>query len=218
MKSLLALGLLAALATACGGKTDTTLTDGGTGPDGEGIDVVHPTPANPFCPSAQPQDGSSCTHDGVKCEYGSDPRYSCNWVASCDQGRWSVSTSNDMYCPTPSTNLPSCPATWSEAQSAGTCSALGTPCHYAEGWCSCIDMGGPPMPDAGMQAYWMCAGAPSVGCPAERPHLGTTCTQPDLQCDYAPCDQPQGLSVRCDGTYGTWVDGFGMLCAGADQN
>lgn len=209
------LGLLALV--ACGGKTSDVVTDAG-GPD-DGVDAKpHPTPA-PDCPTAQPQDGSSCTKEGIACEYGDDPRYTCNWVASCTQGRWSVSTTNSAWCPTPQPNPASCPATHDLAVQGGDCTDIGVPCEYPEGWCSCIDVGGPPMPDGGgPQAMWMCQSSAQFtqGCPSTRPRLGTACAQADVQCSYSPCGSPDGLSVQCDSTTMTWAPGFGDLCGGAN--
>jgi len=53
-------------------------------------------------------------------------------------------------------------------------------------------------------------------CPAVRPRIGTTCSHPDLQCDYGVCGDPMGLSIRCEGSTGTWVTGWGVDCAYAN--
>lgn len=206
MKSLLALCLLL---VACGGKTENTLSDAGT--DGEGFDAK---PLVPGCPSAEPQAGSSCTKEGLECEYGNDPRWSCNAVARCESGSWAIALTDTMWCPTPATNPPECPATFG---GGGTCTATGTPCHYAQGWCACLDLGGPPMPDASTMPTWQCStGTTSQGCPATRPRIGTACTQPDTWCDYGMCGQPDGLAVQCDGTTLTWAESFGAPCGGAN--
>ena len=209
----LGFGLLAL--AACGGKTDDVVpTDAG---HDEGVDAK-PLP-NPVCPSAVPQDGSSCSHEGVKCEYGSDPRWTCNTIAYCSSGRWSVGTTNDAWCPTPDPNPPSCPASFSTAQQGAACSDPGTPCQYSQGWCTCMWLGGPPIMDGGPEYTWECSyGTTSTGCPSARPRLGTPCNMPGTSCDYGVCDQPSGLSVQCDETTHTWTDGFGAPCAGANGN
>ncbi|HEY1955086.1 MAG TPA: hypothetical protein VGH28_05725 [Polyangiaceae bacterium] len=212
------LAVIVALAlAACGGKTDSqSTTQSDAGSDGAPDAFVHPTPSLP-CPDAQPQDGASCSHEGVECEYGNDPRYTCNWIATCGQGTWSVTTTNDPWCPTPPTNPAACPATYNQT---GQCTdgEVGVPCQYAEGWCSCIFVGGPPMPDGGgPDTAWMCFDQSSVtpGCPATRPRLGTSCTQTDLQCNYSPCGTPSGLAVQCDAQTFTWTQSFGGVCGGA---
>jgi len=197
---------------ACGGKTDSSPPGTDAGTDG----FVHPTPSLP-CPTDQPADGASCTHDGVECEYGSDPRYTCNWVATCSNGMWSSSTSNDAWCPTPQANPAACPATYGQP-GACTDSDVGAPCQYAEGWCSCIFVGGPPTPDGGgPDTSWMCFDQATMtsGCPKSRPRLGTACAQGDLECDYSPCGTPSGLAVQCDSSTLTWAQSFGSPCAGA---
>jgi hypothetical protein len=204
-------------AVACGGKVDDVIPDAGS--DGEvAPDATPPPPLDPGCPAAQPTDGTACAKEGLECEYGPDPRWTCNWVASCYQGRWSVTTTNDAWCPTPSENPAACPGSFTEASQAGVCDAPGTPCQYAEGWCSCMFFGGPPLPDGGGQDYsWQCGFGLATGCPASRPRLGTSCTAPDLDCEYSACDQPSGLSVRCDVSTHTWAEGFGSVCAGASN-
>lgn len=212
----LAFALAVVGAGACGGKTDSTQgqdagTDSDVGPDG----FVHPTPALP-CPTVQPADGTACSKSGIECEYGDDPRWTCNWIATCDGARWSVATTNDAWCPTPATNPDACPATFAAAQQGNSCDAPGTPCQYAQGFCACSWIDAPPMPDAGQLYDWQCAWGPAAGCPAKRPRLGTSCNDPSLGCDYGACDVPTGLSVSCDPDTMTWTENFGSLCAGAN--
>ncbi len=212
-RALLVVGLFAL--AACGGKQDDPTT-GDAGSDGAKADAQ---PLSPDCPTAQPSDGASCSHDGLSCEYGSDPRYTCNWLATCSSGTWSVSTSNDAYCPTPATNPSACPATYGAAQQGSACTAVDVPCSYAEGWCSCVFVGGPPIPDGGgPDSIWMCGGSLSAGCPASRPRIGTPCTASGVMCAYAPCNTPDGLAVACDPSTGTWNTTFGNMCAGAGSN
>lgn len=211
-KSLIgACALLCAFA-ACGGKTD----DGGSDAATDATPVTDAQPST-GCPDyAMPKDGSACSEEGLKCEYGSDPRWTCNWIAYCHQGRWSDSTTNDAWCPTPAQNPASCPATFASVPQGSECTSADVPCQYPQGWCSCMYWGGPPMPDGGGPTYaWQCSYGTSTGCPATRPRIGTSCSMPDLECDYGVCDQPSGLSVRCDGSTHTWADGIGAPCAGA---
>ena len=204
------LAVLTLTLAACGGKTENT-TDAGV--DGDAFDAK---PLSNLCPASAPADGASCSKEGLKCEYGSDPRWTCNTIAACSAGHWSVGTTNDAWCPTPNPNAQACPATYSDANQHGACNDMGTPCHYTEGWCACMWLGGPPMQDASMQATWQCTFDVTPGCPATRPWLGTSCNTPNQECDYGLCGAPTGLSVTCDQTTMTWVDGFGAPCGGAN--
>ena len=209
------LGLLlivGAGAVACGGKTDGDF-DGGGG-DGGGTDGG-PGPSGP-CPQAEPSYGAACSQANLECEYGGDPRTTCNRVWSCAGGSWAMAKTGDPTCP--STNSAACPSDASLA--SGACGDPGATCDYstsgASRWCACTFMGGPVQIDGGNQYTWQCGFGTMSGCPALRPRLGSACAQPDLECDYSVCGIPMGLSVRCEGSTGTWVTGFGMVCAGAN--
>ncbi len=167
----------------CGGKTDQ-----GT--------------LSPHCPTALPAPGSSCTVEGLQCEYGDDVESTCNTVATCTKGAWSFAPT-DATCPTPpqSENLSSCPPT----APSGACSADGNLCNYSTAsdtrFCFCIDNS---PPDGGTWT-WQCS-SPASGCPGARPLIGSSCTQPNLTCEYDACmDVPSGLAVRCDATTSTWI-------------
>jgi hypothetical protein len=212
---------LFAFAPACGGLdvfidggTDgNTNSDGGPGPG--------PGPG-PNCPTSAPSASSACSKDGMQCEYGGDARFTCNAVATCSSlgnlggpGTWSyAATSSD--CPTVS--APQCPAMFNELQPGSSCPSLGATCNYSSGaatqFCTCGSQGGPILLDGG-DTTWQC-GSPQQGCPAVRPHLGATCTQPSLQCDYDVCGEPSGLGVQCDPNLGTWVQGMPVACLQAN--
>jgi hypothetical protein len=204
-----ALGVFVA-AVGCGGDVfgptgdgggDTQNGDGGPGP-------------GPDCPSSVPNDGTACMANGVSCEYGGDPRWTCNNVATCANNVWSVATSDKTTCPT--TNVLGCPASESSIQPGMACMPLGLSCNYsnasATSFCACIYLGGPIHVDGGNGAQWQCTNL-LAGCPAERPRLGSSCTSAALDCDYAVCGAPSGLSVQCDGTTNTWVEGSPSACA-----
>ncbi len=202
---------------ACGGKTDDAAGDAGNAGDAA-ADHATPADAAPLpdhgCPGAQPQEGTACATETLQCEYGNDPRWTCNWVATCAKGRWSVATTNDAWCPTPATNPAACPATFTAASQGGVCPSAGVPCDYAEGFCTCLHYGGPPFPDAGQPAdTWACNYIPGTDCPAARPRLGEPCAPAGTECDYGVCDLPSGLSVQCDLTTHTWRTGSGSPCA-----
>jgi hypothetical protein len=190
--------LSCALACACGGAIVNPLEDGGTdgGPTSDA--------PSPYCPSTAPGQGGSCSHDGVSCEYGSDPNINCNIVAICVGGSWNVSSMSNGECPTPP-NPSDCPATFASVPVGQHCGNLvGTTCSYQQGFCGCsVGSGGPYPADAAAVATWVCD-APEAGCPLPRPRLGTSCTQDALQCDYSSCELPTGASLVCKD--GAWED------------
>jgi len=211
-RALLVLGIFLA---ACGGKSldnDDAGGDGGNNGDSSHND----SGPGPNCPTTQPKEGDACSINKLECEYGGDVRSTCNEVFTCLGGSWTVPKPFDQSCPT-GDNAPSCPASPSAA--TGSCSDMGLACNYSTSqkteFCTCNYMGGPPMLDGGMQATWQCSFGSSTGCPAARPKIGATCTQPDLNCNYDVCGFPQGLSFMCSGDTNTWVEGFGDVCAGA---
>jgi hypothetical protein len=197
---------------ACGGKSLDN-DDGGNGNDGGNNVDGGP---GPDCPVSQPQEGAHCSIETLECEYGSDPRSTCNNVLTCSNGSWTMPKPFDDSCPT-GANAPACPASPSSA--TGTCSDLGLACNYSTSqktqFCSCNWMGGPPIEDGGTTATWQCGFNTATGCPAVRPTIGATCSMADLNCNYDVCGAPQGLSFQCNGKTGTWITGFGDVCAGA---
>jgi len=175
---------------ACGGDVFEN-PDGGTSDAG-----------STYCPSSPPAQGAACSDPNMWCEYGSDPDLSCNTVANCSNGEWSVQTPPSNGCPTPP-NPSSCPASFASVPVGSHCGALvGTTCSYAQGFCGCtIGSGGPYPEDAAAVATWVCD-APTTGCPLPRPKLGTPCSQEGLQCDYSSCSLPTGVTLTCQS--GAW--------------
>jgi len=179
---------------ACGGVVSS---GDDSGSDGSPIEDA----SSPYCPSSAPSNGAACSKEGLYCEYGSDPNLSCNTVAQCTGGSWTVNTPAPD-CPTPPNPSP-CPATWASVPVGQHCGNLvGTTCSYAQGFCGCSVGGGGPVPaDASAVATWICD-TPEAGCPQPRPRLGTTCSPNNLQCDYSPCELPTGTSIACiDGVW-----------------
>lgn len=206
--------LFVLLAAACGGKADV-LPDGG-GSDSGGSDGG---PPGPDCPATAPNLGDACSKNGMQCEYGSDIRSTCNTIATCIGGKFDYSFPADPQCPTPPVNPSECPATYADALSAGACSTYGTSCDYSTGsatrFCSCISFGGPILEDGGSQGTWSCS-YPTQGCPADRPRIGATCSQPQLDCNYDSCGLPDGLTFECSASTGTWIVGPSEVCASAN--
>jgi hypothetical protein len=211
MISRLPIVVFALLGFACGGNVINPTDGGGDSPTGDGG-------PGPDCPATPPSAvlGESCNNTGISCEYGGDPRWTCNTVATCTSGSWSVTSPDPTGCPTK--NGPACPASESDIQPGMACSPTGTSCDYstasATSFCVCTYPGGPVQLDGG-GAIWQCSTS-LAGCPALRPRLGAPCSQPNLECDYSVCGLPSGSSVRCDQSTSTWVEGFGGACAKAN--
>ncbi len=159
-------------------------------PKDSGTTTTTPTP----CPSSAPADGTSCSDEGLECEYGTALFFTCDVVATCTSGKWSIPPPPPNPCSGLETNGPSCPAKRAEVEEGVACSPQAV-CQYPEGvcWCASDHTGAPQI--------WTCY--PEAGCPAQRPRLGTTCASKGLTCDYAGC----GLTVACSG--GRWIEGTG---------
>jgi hypothetical protein len=174
------------------------------------------------CPAAAPAGGSVCGGGvpdsgaaALECEYGSDPRFTCNVVATCASGQW-VIAGQASDCPT--TDSPECPATIGCLQQGSACSPNGAYCNYSTtsttDFCACT--GGPLLPPTFQTSLvWRCSSPPANGCPGSRPRLGSTCSQPGITCDYAdyPCNGgfPSGLVVACDPALYVWVSALGCF-------
>jgi hypothetical protein len=212
MNSCRALLVLSILIVGCGGKS---LDNGDGGNDGDGGNGSDSGPG-PNCPTSLPQQGADCAIEGLQCEYGSDVRSTCNTVVTCASGGWTMPQPNDPSCPTVA-NAPQCPQ--SAAAATGSCSNMGLACNYSTSsqtqFCTCEFMGGPPIEDGGTTPSWECSFGTSTGCPAVRPKIGSSCSLPDVNCSYDVCGAPQGLSFQCSSKTGTWIEGMGDVCAGA---
>jgi hypothetical protein len=84
------------------------------------------------------------------------------------------------------TNAASCPASYAEAETTGTCETKGEQCYYATGNCICsIITGGPDAgrnPDAAPPTTrWGCI-ALAPGCPTFPPAVGTSCSPSSTPC------------------------------------
>ena len=205
-RSALVAFVVAAAAFACGGSTSS----GGSGSSGGASSGTNGSssgssngsgPGGTACPSAAPNAKTACAVAGLQCEYGADPDLSCDDLATCSSGSWQLTGgSSAQTCPTPAASG-ACPATYSAAETAGSCSASGTACGYPQGRCDCaVATGGPPT--VGTKATrWLCDN-PGTGCPMPRPRVGSTCTQSGLTCNYGACSIPDGVGLACTG--GLW--------------
>jgi hypothetical protein len=143
------------------------------------------------CPQTPPTGGTSCPKVGLQCEYGDNPNPDCNDIESCTPTGWSYPT------PGPACPAGTCPATYADVAQGQDCSPQGLDCSYTQGQCNC-DV----EPESAKQTpVWLCT-TPASGCPEPRPDIGTSCTQPNLSCDYGGCTG--GIDLECTG--GIWQE------------
>jgi hypothetical protein len=184
---------IAVAVVACGGAQQS-LVDRDGGADGSsGTDAA----AGP-CPASPPAANASCGAE-MACEYGSDPDVTCDTVATCASGAWSVRDAPGTPCA--DALGAGCPASYAALTQQSTCTAvgIGTQCDYPEARCSCATqcgLVGRP------EAFWCCPDAPSAaaGCPSTRPRLGSTCSSDGTVCDYGGCGG--NITLACKGA--TW--------------
>ena len=163
------------------------------------------------CPGSVPASGSRCSEPGdLDCEYGTDWNPMCNAVAECWRGgsldsTWQLqaaATGSNSPCPTPTEPSPPCPVSLPVADSACGPEVMEILCPYAPVVCGCIQSGDGPAPDA--SGNWICS-SPGSGCPADRPRIGSACTDTSDNdfCAYAVCGI--GGVTSCSG--GVWMEG-----------
>jgi len=206
---------------ACGGSVaGSDLRNGGdASPDGPGDanlvigdDIADATRADTEpgdagagpCPENPPAPGTTCSIQGLQCEYGTNWYGECDLVMSCvltvDQGkRWT--TEYDGGSCSYTTNGPACPASFFDVPQGSDCTDPNLSCDYPEGHCDCLGFcgGPPPPPDASTSPTWKCAQA-TGGCPAERPRLGARCYPGyATYCSYDICCA--GTNLNCKDGY-----------------
>jgi hypothetical protein len=196
--------VLCALLAACGGATFTGPTDGGTDTGSNGDSATDGGGGPSKCPATMPFQDAACASEGLKCEYGSNPILSCNAIAVCQSGKWSLMVPPPDGCMDPGPNPKTCPATFASVPRGQSCSdAYPTFCSYPQGQCGCTVAAGPIPMDASASATWICE-SPGAGCPRPRPHVGDACASAGLVCDYGSCTLPSGIQLECSG--GVWTD------------
>ena len=72
------------------------------------------------------------------------------------------------------------------------------------------------MPDGGFDPSWQCSFGVGDGLPGGAPEDRRDVHSADLDCSYDMCGAPMGLSFQCSAKTGTWIEGFGDVCAGAN--
>lgn len=153
--------------------------------------------------AALPQSSSSCSSEGLVCQYGSDPRRSCRPKAACSGGSWVVTSPKCARLPPAS-----CPKTREDA-AGKLCTVKDAYCSYAGDLsCHCTNCVDYPLPRCQGDLTWHCdAPAQDAQCPAGKPNLGTSCAIAGKRCVYG-CGS-DGARV-CSG--GEWTSASGTPC------
>jgi hypothetical protein len=185
---------------ACGGSVFQE-GDGGPGP-GPGSDGSPSADGGggPVCPANKPSSGGACSPVGIECEYGSDPNANCNTLMRCASNGWIDMTPGNI-CPPPGSI---CPPSYQSVPVNQDCMPEGLTCPYSQGVCYCTRSSFGPVR---MKPAWECVPV-APGCPSTRPHLGTSCSQAGLQCDYGAC--LGGIALVCQSGYWQQAD---VACA-----
>jgi hypothetical protein len=161
-----------------------------------------------WCPPDRPVDDSVCNIPGSVCEYGETPDITCNPRVECVES--AVPTDGTGSLPPAWLTSPAvggcvvhtCPTAFTDVHPGDSCDGPdgGTVteylCGYPQGVCGCTT--GPDGSHVHARR-WDCAPLPPAPCPAERPHIGQTCSSGGLTCDYGSCIFNHGTAVRCDG-------------------
>jgi hypothetical protein len=144
-----------------------------------------------------------CSQAGLACEYGDGDVQGCDTVATCGASGWTVQGPSLTDC---GTHPAACPATFDAVPKGTTCTPSGLVCNYLEGRCQCASSG-PVLRliDGSVVSEWYCQD-PGTSCPQRRPPLGSSCSVPNLSCDYGSCYIEGGTSETCTG--GVWVESF----------
>ncbi len=156
----------------------------------------------PGCPIPPPEGGASCASESLSCQYGTDPDVSCDIIAICDGGQWSVTpAAGGPLCPSSQPGENGCPASFPGGES---CSGDGPGCSYLAGVCACLQ-------GAGAGLTWECA-TTGPGCPSPRPQPGISCANPGEVCNYGDCVTPGGpVQMTC--MSGGWWSLSMQVCA-----
>lgn len=184
--------------TGCGSGAQSMATQGDAAPAGNMADASQGEASGSdggtggvlsnLCPASAPAMGSSCSNEGVYCEYGSSFESACNDVLVCVSGTWGDAVLFGMAeCdagagPNPS----SCPSAESDVTNGSSCNIIEA-CAYPQGVCECVV---PPDSTSGtIDTTWFCG--PQPGCPMPRPRLGSVCATAGQECDYESCGNSQ---------------------------
>jgi len=155
------------------------------------------------CPSALPGAGEACGPQGLVCEYGASNVVVCDPLATCNGGRWELTTPGLDAGVCVSGPASECPASMATVPIGQHCAPFDLDCDYPEGRCACSVRSLMLGPDAAAEATWICPD-PASSCPAPRARLGTPCAATGLSCDYGSCAIPGADFQSCLG--GVWVE------------
>jgi hypothetical protein len=183
--------------SSSGGGSSSGSGSGSSGSSG-GIDGGDEPP----CPAHVPTAKTSCSPQGLVCEYGVNPVEGCDPLSTC-QGTWQTTAPTDSMCS--ATLGAGCPLTFEAVPQGATCSDDGLVCNYPRGRCACVVSSfGPPvkLQDASVAGQWACQDPGTADCPVPRAPLGSACTKEGLECDYGVCSVPGGTAQECEG--GIW--------------
>ena len=170
------------------------------------LDAVTDVPADAgpdVCPVALPTAGTTCTREGLVCEYGTDPRRDCRPTATCTSGRYLLGA---VTCPPPPVDT--CPAT-RDLAAGQSCAVMDAYCTYGDLYCHCTNCPrNSPLCNPSSPLRWDCD-VPNANpqCPAAMPRQGTACAPDGLTCTYA-CGASNGRT--CIG--GAWYLASGGPC------
>jgi hypothetical protein len=195
-----------------GGKSEAGSPDSGSSPDTGTNDGSHDTGTSDsgggkFCPALPPSGNMTCSPAGLECEYGANPNVDCNELYKCLAAGWTLASPKES-CPP----LSACPTNYDSISSGKVmCLAADAPptggdltCVYPKGTCICSN-GSLPVSDG---PYWTCIDA-TAKCPADRPRLGSACSDEGQSCDYGACEG--GIAIACMDGY--WQETY-STCPG----
>jgi hypothetical protein len=159
------------------------------------------------CPASAPRPDSACGTASLLCSYGSDPRFGCRDVLSCNSGKWA------SVGDTCSKVVPTCPRAALRSDGgldACTGAELGLTCVYADEAYTCAPCEGNL---CRAESYWQTQSLPTA-CPASVPNFGQACTSPGARCNYNTCANDgaanYGAAMTC--TTGFWAATTGTIC------
>jgi hypothetical protein len=225
MRNLASFGILpvlAAMIAACGGVSLKPATlDGGAGAGGGssgseagsagaggngGAGTAGGGATVSPCPGQPPIDGTDCTHEGLSCGWGDDPRGDrCRTQATCSSTQWHVTSPNTTFC-TPLQAVGACPTDTVSAPCT-----MDTTCAKSDGNpCRCTNCAPTSELCGATTPSWNCPPpVTTAGCPAAEPNFGTPCASEGVECAYfwLDCGHPDRVC-----SHGVWTPGQILGC------
>ncbi len=195
---------LALLAPACGGSASGgDRGSGGSGGAGGSSGSGGSGGSQQGCPTAAPDDGTSCAVSGKECYYDRCSSQGLgDLVATCGGGTWDVREGGTCNPPPPA----ECPT--SEPTTGTYCEVPADQyCSYATSDC-CPDVEARCLDNEWEVLVSSCNPPPPPPCPEEMPMDGASCEPEDTcgytvqTCSYGTCSEgsPDAFTAFCDGT------------------